>query len=273
MKPAILIPTILLIYIISSPALFSQTPAEMAPETDPAALEIIAKAEAKLYSPLREGLKSLKFIQQFGLDRAKRMYWFKAPDKKKSVFGVPPEEQDDRPGIKRAIYVESRVKDIVTSKNLGWVLGTPISCFKPYGTFIIVHQDQKGAQIRFTAVADDILNLVWTHIDFYFDEEFRLTKIHERFSSEGQLEEHRIELKPYKEGAELLVFDTINTIAGTAKSQHVMLSKFHYSEVDSYCFMSHIDRELKQEKKKIKDKYFKYQVNPAIDDSEFEKKE
>lgn len=271
MKRAILISWILSILVVSSSALFGQEVQEKK-STEAEAFEIIAKAEAKIYSPVAVGLKSLYYVQQFGMGRVKRTYWFKTPDLVKSVYGTPPPKGEEQSNVKRAVYVEQRVPDIVTRKNLGWLLGTPISFLKRFGTFQIIHKDDNGAQVRFTADTTNILEIVWTHVDFYFDGEGLLTKIHERMATDSRLEEHRIQWKPYKKDADLLVFDTITTIAGTAAWQHIMVSNYHYSEHESICLVDYVAREIKKGSKKYKDKFIEYRINEEIDDSEFEKK-
>lgn len=236
-------------------------------------IEIIQLAESKLYSPVREGLKDLSFTQQLALDKRLRTYWFKAPDKAKSIFGRPtnfdPEEEKKKPKLLRRKNVELLVPSIVTDRTLGWMMGKPISCLLPYGKIEIVRKDESGTQIRFTVDAMAGKKLVWSHVDFYLDADFLITKIIEKAVSDGRIEEHRITMKPYKENAKLMLLDKDTVISGTEKFQKTAELKYEYAPIEGFWLRDRIEMTIPSEQKKFTEKYLDYKVNRGIDDDVF----
>jgi hypothetical protein len=257
--------------------LFSQIPASWAEKeikpSDPEALEIISKAEAKLYSPLDQGLKDLHFMYAGGFDKVKQTFWFKSPDLWLGMVGNPDLSvtRDKKPKItgNKVLEVEIKITDIQSRRAIARVLGRPISCFLPFGSFELISQNPGGSQIRYTTNNKNPLESIWTNVDFYFDGEFRLTKIMEKTSS-GDVLENQIKLKPYKEGETKLVLDEVVTFVGT-KIQRVSLSKFHYEQVGPYHLLQRIDLENKKEGKKDAYIYSNYQVDQGLDDKLFDR--
>jgi hypothetical protein len=248
-------------------------------ESSEEALEIIDRAEAKLYSPIDAGLEDVSFTLKLGLNKTIRTFWLKQPDKMKAIFGLPKKktgEGEEKPKHKisavKPMVVEMKVREIVTCKVLGHTLGKPISCFKPFGHYQVVNKDENGFQIRFnmTPTVEQKEEFLYTHIDFYLDSEYRLTKIIERFTADGRMEEHRIRLKPLEEGGNLLAFDEIDTILGAKNLNSISLSKYHYDKMGPYWMLKSVDRSVPSDEKTYHDEYLNIAFDQGLADSLFE---
>ena len=244
------------------------------PET---VIEIMHLAESKLYSPLRDGLEDLAFVQQIALNKQIRTYWFKAPDMTRAIHGRPvkadPEKQKKIHKLLRQREVNTPVPQIVADRTMGLMLGKPLTCLLPYGTFEIVKKDEAGTQLRFTVNITNPKDLVWSHIDFFLDADFLLTKYMEKMTYDGRIEEHAVTMKPYKKETKLLVFDTDFIIAGSVKFQKRVNLKYEYGEVEGFWFPVKIDMRVDEEGKLYTERFLDYKINQGIDEKEFKKQD
>jgi hypothetical protein len=269
----------LLIALVASPALIGQVEPQQVsgnqPKVEITAEEIIKLSESKLYSPLDAGLKDLYFIHKTALRDQYRTYWFLAPDRYKAIYGRPKSKpRKDSPYSKlfKNLEPDFRIPKSVVHRSLGRLLGRPISCLFPFGTFEIIKKDESGTQLRFTADVEDTDNLVWTHIDFYLDPDFRLTKVMQKLVPDGRIEEYRIKLKPYREEAELLVVDEEVIIAGTENWQSTSTGKYRYAPHGDYWLVDSVQWKVQGDKKEEKflEKYMDYKTDQGIDPSVFD---
>ena len=246
----------------------------------PSPEEIIRLAESKLYSPLRDGLKDLFFVQKIALGNKYRSFWFKAPDKVKGILGRP----NKRPLppryaklFKRTTEPQVPLQESVARRTVWTLLGRPISCLLPYGTFEIIRRDENGVQLRFNADTKDSKNLVWTNIDFYLDKDFRLIRVMQKLVPDGRVEEYRYTLKPVEEGSKYLVVDTRTVISGTKEWQKTAANKYHYRKVGPYWLVDKVEMSLKESKDSDKEsyteKYLDYRVDQGIEEAVFEAKD
>jgi outer membrane lipoprotein-sorting protein len=249
-------------------------------ETPKEVLQVIAKAEAQLYSPIDAGLQDVQFTYRLGLNKGIRTFWYKKPDKMKAIYGKPPAKEDEEEAGKskrklsalKPIQVEMKVVDFVTRKVIGNSLGKPISCYLPFGYYNIVKMDEEGIFIRFTMTPTikEKDNFLYTHIDFHLDPEFRLHKIVEHLSTDARTEEHRIKLKPVEEGSKLLVIDEIDNFLGAKAFSTISQSKYHYEKVGPYWMPKKVVRNVQEKGKTFEDEYLNIIIDQGLDDDLFD---
>ncbi|MBU0754513.1 MAG: hypothetical protein KJ645_05200 [Planctomycetes bacterium] len=275
---------LLLAFFLLSPALQAQK-AKQDPKTtpesysineanDPKALEILEKTEKNFYSPIDFGLEDIRFIQQVGLDNSVRTFWYKKPDKILGLIGRP-DRDFAKIGITditkgKPIEVLTYTPNIVADRIVGRALGKPISSYLKYGRLEVVQSDKNGHQIRVSMNTKDKENSLWMVMDFFIDADYRLTKILELTARDNIYEEHRITLKPYKEGEKLLVFDKIDSIVrGKNQASGVSHADYFYSENGPYMLLDHIDYSIHKESQTHVEKYLDYEINKKLQDSVF----
>jgi hypothetical protein len=244
-------------------------------EAELATLEIIKLAESKLYSPMDSGLKDIHYIQKTALRDQYRTFWYEAPNRFKAIYGRKKKgNQKDSPSSRlfKNLEPEIELSQSLTSRSVGRLLGKPISCLLPFGTFEIIKKDESGTQLRFTARPDDPDNLVWTHIDFYLDADFRLTKIMQKLVFDGRIEEYRVKLKPYKKDAKLLVLDSETIIAGTDQWQNTSTGVYEYAQYGEYWLIKHVDWTVHGKDEKYQEKFLDIKIDKGIEDSVFKRK-
>ena len=244
--------------------------------TGPTPEEIIRLAESKLYSPVRNGLKDLFFVKKLAMGNKYQTFWFKAPDKVKGVLGSPEQRRPIPPRyaklFKRTTEPEQRLPEVMAKRTVWRLLGRPMSCLLPYGTFEIIKRDEKGTQLRFTANKKDPKNLVWTNIDFYLDKDFHLTRVMQKFLADGRIEEYKIKVKPVEKGSDLFVIDTEMVISGNKDWQKTMTSTYVYKKEGDFWLLDRVDMVLEntKENKPYQEQYLNYRVNQGIEDKIFE---
>jgi hypothetical protein len=270
---ALVLPTV---FFLSAPLIGQDQPNQEAKEkVDPGlqALEIIKLAESKLYSPVSAGLKDLQFIHKTALRNQYRTFWFKAPNRFKAIYGrgkAKPKKESASSKLFKNLEPEIQLPQSIVHRSLGRLLGKPLTCLLPFGTFEIIKKDESGTQLRFTAKPDDPSNLVWTHIDFYLDPNFQITKSMQKLVPDGRIEEFRIKLKPYKKDAELLVIDSEVIMAGTDQWQTTSTGVYEYAQYGDYWLIKQVEWNVhEKDEEKYLEEYLNYKIDEGIDPAVF----
>lgn len=138
-----------------SPSLLAQEAGAAVKEikTDPAALEALKKAESKIYSPLKEGMKTLIFDQNLSFpnvgDLGTITYWYEVPAKMEMVLKLKDETNPISGQVKSTMEQQ---KMMTLQENLGMQLGKPFSLLL-HACHVTFDEEGKTNRIRLTPKA------------------------------------------------------------------------------------------------------------------------
>jgi len=273
-----ILPAAILLLAVLSPCLLSQ---EEAPEavvaeetitTDPAALDALKKAESKIYSPLKEGLKTLSFDQKLSFpnvgDLGTISYWYEVPSKMEMKVNV--DESNPMAGQIKSSVEQQKLMSM--QENLGLQLGKPFSLLLQ---MCHVTYDEEGqtnrirltpkAKSQFAKTVDKMI------ITIAAEGQFKGLGVSAKISLlQGVSVVQKISYKKFKE-TPLFILEKLEMEMDTPFGAQTVVKEVTYTEVEKMTLVKNV--KTKAMGQEFDAPFVNFKINQKIDPSIFEKEE
>lgn len=252
-------------------------------KSDPEAVAFLKQAEARMYSPLREGLRTLSFyrseeVEGMPASPCKVRLYFKAPDKRAfkiefekadipAIPGVSPGDQAKF--LENAAAAASAMQETKYLDTLGLYVGNFITHdLDQYRVRFL--GDRKGPKrIRCDANPGSPLSKYINARDLIFDESGLLSAV-KIINAQGNTQMVKVHLKELK-GTDQYVFDRFEIEMHTIQGRQKVIQAFTYGEVKGYHLIMNTKMKVQGLDLEVKIPTHDVKVNEPIDDSVFAK--
>ena len=234
---------------------------------DPKAIEFLRQVEMKIYSPVREGLKTLSFSRLLNTkigDIGKENYWFKAPDRYKYEIELN-QDHPQRAALEETMKTDKWINEVKGLSTLGIYLGTYMTRNIDEFEVNFIGLKTNTARIRCKVKPDSWLAPYHHSYDFIFDETGMLRAI-KTIDATGNTQMQQYRFMKLKD-TELSYLHQVELMTNTPQGTLKAVQTFHYKEIKGFHLITKTDIEFPELKESYTLDSLDLKINEPLNDS------